>query len=122
MTLRRWMAFADNGDDKYAAFAARVREAEANIEQVTVRKIHEHGDKDWRALAWWLERRWPDRWGQEKAASARLEAERGAMLDAMLKALERRGVADVAEDVLRELAADSKPEARGAETEAPAKH
>src|SRR2546428_824250 len=47
---------------EYADFADDVRQAEAKAAIRLVGQILEAGDKDWRALAWWLERRFPEEW------------------------------------------------------------
>ena len=50
---------------EYADFADDVRQAEAKAAIRLVGQILEAGDKDWRALAWWLERRFPEEWGRK---------------------------------------------------------
>ena len=122
LTLRRWLAAADNGDAVFIDFAKAVHEAEANIEQNAVTRILEHGDKDWRALAWWLEKRHPNRWGQGKVEAARIEAEREALLDAVVRTLERRGLDGVAEDLLRELAGASESTPSSTRSEEASRH
>lgn len=57
-TFDRWIL-------RYAHFAADVRAAESKAELVHVEAIrHAAADGDWRASAWWLERRYPDDWGR----------------------------------------------------------
>jgi hypothetical protein len=50
---------------EYPDFADDVREAEAKAVIRAVGLILQAGDKDWRALAWWLERRYPEEWGRK---------------------------------------------------------
>ena len=50
------------GDDLYVEFAAEFREAEAEFETWALDQI-DRREKGWQALAWHLERRWPDRYG-----------------------------------------------------------
>jgi len=114
-TFRKWIAQGAEGDERWAEFSASVRHAESNVERDIVTKILTHGDKDWRALQWYLERRFPLVWGDTRGANAKLDHERETMLDALSRALEKRGLTDAAEEILRELA-----EGSGAEAAAPA--
>lgn len=50
------------GDDLYVEFAAEFREAESEFEVWALDQI-DRREKGWQALAWHLERRWPDRYG-----------------------------------------------------------
>mgnify|MGYP001569389214 CR=1 FL=1 len=45
-------------------FAEQVKQAEATRAVASVSEIILHGKKDWRALAWFLERKFPDDWGR----------------------------------------------------------
>ena len=45
-------------------FADQVAQAEATRAVASVSEIILHGKKDWRALAWFLERKFPDEWGR----------------------------------------------------------
>lgn len=57
-TLRRWMKSDDT-------LAHSVERAEATASQTAVESIHRASiDGDWRAAAWWLERRRPEEWGK----------------------------------------------------------
>ena len=51
-TLYRWM-------DRYASFAALLRAREDEVEIRAVATIQQAWQVDWRAAAWWLERRRP---------------------------------------------------------------
>lgn len=62
-TLREWLRTGRRaGKGKLFDFAERVDKALAESEAMDVNKMLQHGQKDWRALAWRLERRFPDRW------------------------------------------------------------
>jgi len=48
-------------------FAARVDAASARGDMARIRKVEQHGDQDWRAPAWLLERRRPLEYGRQAA-------------------------------------------------------
>jgi hypothetical protein len=48
------------------ARAAGQDQADATSEARLVVLILRASERDWRASAWWLERRWPERWGTER--------------------------------------------------------
>jgi hypothetical protein len=48
-------------------FAARVDAASARGDMARIRKVEQHGDQDWRAPAWLLERRRPLEYGRQTA-------------------------------------------------------
>ena len=110
-TLLRWLTWGAADEKPFAAFALQVHEAEAECEARAVLSIQIQGREDWRALAWYLERRFPLSWSDTKGAQAKLDAEREAMLDGFVRACARRGLGDAAEEVLSELAIDSGGEA-----------
>lgn len=50
---------------KYKSFHDAVKKAEADAEAARIRRIDQAGkDGDWKADAWYLERRYPERWGR----------------------------------------------------------
>jgi hypothetical protein len=69
-TLRRWMQESDLRERVAEIRAARRGDpggSGARLEArlaVLILKASEH---DWRASAWWLERRYPERWGAERS-------------------------------------------------------
>ncbi len=50
------------GNSIYARFVQALTRAEADAEAASVARIRKAGQKDWRAEAWYLERRYPERW------------------------------------------------------------
>jgi monomeric isocitrate dehydrogenase len=50
--------------ERNKAFAARLEEAEDELESTLSGKVIKAGRSDWRASAWYLERRWPQRWAR----------------------------------------------------------
>lgn len=55
----------DERDRVYLHFWQAVEEARAQAEVRDVARIVQAGEKDWRAAAWRLQHRHPDRWGRE---------------------------------------------------------
>ena len=62
-TLHRWLRLGRK-KGPYRAFRRAVYRALAQAEIRDVLVINKAGPKDWRAAAWKLERRWPERWGR----------------------------------------------------------
>jgi hypothetical protein len=53
------------GDPLSGRLVAAVASAEGEIKLVREHQLSQVFDKDWRALAWWLERRYPEEYGQK---------------------------------------------------------
>lgn len=103
-SLRTWLQLADQGDERYVEFARKLREAEAHVENDCVFTIKSLGSDDWRALAWYLEKRFPNRFGDMRVAKVQLEREREALFEALHAALTELGMEDAIEHVLRNVA------------------
>lgn len=71
VTVRRWRRFGLEGREPYATFLARYNVAKKEIIDHALRTIRnaktKHGTDDWKALAWWLERRFPKDFGQRQS-------------------------------------------------------
>jgi hypothetical protein len=78
-TLRNWLrAGARARDDEahgrvldpyerlLAEFLVACRQAEAEMEHTALGEISRHGEKEWTAHAWRLERRWPEKYGRRE--------------------------------------------------------
>ena len=50
--------------DKYFLFLHKMRQAEAKGMYENLQVINNAGEKDWKAAAWLLERRWPEHFGR----------------------------------------------------------
>lgn len=62
-TVKRWLDLGKKGRKPYRDFVDAMNEAKARFEQGAVAGIAIHGrKKDWKALAWLLERRYPERY------------------------------------------------------------
>ena len=62
-TLKRWLRRAKD-DPAYARFQQDFLDAEHEGEVTRVSEVQTAGATDWRAAAWYLERRYPERWGR----------------------------------------------------------
>lgn len=65
-TLHDWLRKGRKGTEPYAAFVAEVEEALGAAETGFVVRVATaaRDPRHWTAAAWWLERRFPDRWGR----------------------------------------------------------
>ncbi len=64
-----------------ADFVAALAKAEAECEAEDIRRIRAHGQKNWRATAWRLERLYPKRYGQHKTVDGKIEHSLTPMVD-----------------------------------------
>jgi len=64
-SVRRWLAEGDLRERVDEVRAAE-RHADATSEARLVVLILRATEHEWRASAWWLERRWPERWGDAR--------------------------------------------------------
>jgi hypothetical protein len=76
-TLRRWMKLgAQYPDGIYGALRHRVLEAESGAERMATRAILLAGHtEDVKHLEWWLERKYPERWGKYRGELRQLQKE-----------------------------------------------
>lgn len=89
--MYRWLA-AD------AEFRAAVESAEAKAESYYVTIIHEAARDDWRAAAWWLERRRPDSYARRERFEAHVRAQAERLANA--NGLDSGDVLATAEDIV----------------------
>ena len=59
-----------NWAEKHPEFAEKVKKAIAESELRAVKIILDAAKRDWKAAAWFLERRFPDRWGRRDKIEA----------------------------------------------------
>lgn len=57
----------------YYDFAQAIKKAESKAEASAIIRIRNHGTKTWQAEAWYLERRFPDKWGRKLAQAVHVE-------------------------------------------------
>ena len=84
-TMRKWLRAAANGDKRYANWVLELDRAEAEAEDIMVVAIRKAAIQDWRAAAWYLERRGPKRWGFK----AQVEVSVTEELERILNVVER---------------------------------
>jgi transposase len=67
-TLHDWLkrGRSKNPEEPFASFVEAVEEAMGKAETRFVALIAEAAQTTWTAAAWWLERRYPDRWGRRE--------------------------------------------------------
>lgn len=80
-TMRRWLRMASEGHEELRAWVRDLDAAEAEAEDVMVVAIRRAAIKDWRAAAWYLERRGPKRWGFKAQVEVSLQEELQRVLD-----------------------------------------
>ena len=61
-TLHSWLKRGTEGEDPYAGFLAKVRQAEGELEAELLTIIKSHAVNSWQAAAWILERKYQKRW------------------------------------------------------------
>ena len=54
--------------DEFSSFSSRVSQAIDYSRRFAIAQIHKHANKDWKAAAWLLERKYPKEWGEVKKA------------------------------------------------------
>jgi transposase len=76
-TFRGWMVKGEQeGKGEYFEFLRQVRLAEAQAEAERVRLILQAGRlDDWKANAWYLERKYPERWGKKDQLDAKIQSQ-----------------------------------------------
>lgn len=80
-TMRKWLRAAANGDRRFTKFVRALDEAEAEAEDVMVAAVRVAAKNDWRAAAWYLERRGPKRWGFRAGVEVSVKEEITRVID-----------------------------------------
>lgn len=80
-TLQRWMKRGREEEvGEYAELLHSIHQAEATAERVMVAAVMEAAKNgEWRAAAWWLERRDPQNWGRRQRIEVTAEEEEPPM-------------------------------------------
>jgi transposase len=76
-TFREWIIKGEqDGKGKFFDFSEAIKKAEAEAEAKRVEMILKAGMiQDWKANAWYLERKYPDRWGKVDRLEASVKSE-----------------------------------------------
>ncbi len=56
------------GNEQQRRFFQAVHKAESQIKMMREQQLSKHFEKDWRAIAWWLERKCPNEYGRRRPA------------------------------------------------------
>ena len=65
-TFYRWMRWGEAGRVRYRQFRQAIQDAEGHAEVRAVTLIATEMSMDWKAAAWYLERKFHDRWGRRE--------------------------------------------------------
>lgn len=68
-TYYRWLERGRQGEEPFESFLADVEQASAAATLNMLDTIRKAAETDWRAAAWFLERRFPDQWGRHSRSS-----------------------------------------------------
>lgn len=80
-TFYNWKRRAEAGEEPFAAFMRRCNQASAKAEARLSTHIEKKAADDWRAAAWKLERRFPERYAEHKINRVQLSHELEKTLD-----------------------------------------
>lgn len=72
-TLRRWLKTARSKAGKFRTLLHAIKKAEAQAVNESVKTIRRAASRWWQAAAWWLERKYPETWGSDRAAIRELQ-------------------------------------------------
>lgn len=111
-TLRVWLAKARAGEVRFVAFADNVEAAQAEAQSSMLVQIRKAGAKDWKAVAWMLERVFSERYGYKSQVKISVEAELERILDVAQNVLG----ADSASKLLEALAGATGAATTGSDT------
>jgi hypothetical protein len=73
-TLMKWRARGRRGVEPYATLEKAIEQADRDCEMTLVSKVMGATDKDWRAAAMMLERKYPERWSRVREQTAGADA------------------------------------------------
>jgi hypothetical protein len=86
-THYRWMKQGEEGIEPYRGYWEAIKKAEAQAEMSAVKKIRDEGDKNWTANAWYLERKFPERWGRKDKLTQEISGKDGKPIEIDSKSL-----------------------------------
>lgn len=101
-TIRIWRRRAAEGDKRFAEVCMKIDKARAEVQANMLVQIRAHGKKDWRALAWVLERAFGEHFGFKARMSMTLDAELEKMLNVAEQVLGRSAATKLLEALTAE--------------------
>ena len=87
-TFYRWLELADvdNPKKEYREFRESIERAEAEAEVTRIARITQAADNGtWQAASWWLERKFPERWGRNDKIRQEITGANGAPIQITLE-------------------------------------
>lgn len=72
-TCRKWRVKGKSGGGIYGSFVADIKRAEAEAIRQHLAAVTSARDKSWQAAAWWLERKYPELYGQQRHEIAEIK-------------------------------------------------
>lgn len=80
-TFYNWLERGEKAESGiYFEFFEAIKKAESEAEQYHVANIKKASKKQWQAAAWWLERKFPDRWGRRDRQQVDLSGSLGIQI------------------------------------------
>ena len=86
-THYRWMKQGEEGIEPYRGYWEAIKKAEAQAEMSAVQNIQTHSADNWTASAWYLERKFPDRWGRKDKLTQEISGKDGKPIEIDSKSL-----------------------------------
>lgn len=75
-TFYNWMKKGEQAKSgQFLEFLEAIKKAEAIAEAKRIQMITEASETNWQAAAWYLERRYPDRWGKQSKHDVNMNGE-----------------------------------------------
>ena len=86
-THYRWMKQGEEGIEPYRGYWEAIKKAEAQAEMSAVQNIQTHSADNWTASAWYLERKFPDKWGRKDKLTQEISGKDGKPIEIDSKSL-----------------------------------
>ena len=86
-THYRWMKQGQEGIEPYRGYWEAIKKAEAEAEMEAVVDIRNEGKKNWTANAWYLERKFSERWGRKDKLTQEISGKDGKPIEIDSKSL-----------------------------------
>ena len=100
-TFYDWKKRGKAGEKPYADFFERISTAEAKAEARLSTHVEKAAASEWRAAAWKLERRFPERYAEHKVNRVMLQAEVESVLDQVAEHMSDAAFAELLEAIAK---------------------